>query len=345
MSGRDILGGHDVIVIGASAGGVEALTQLVAGLSPNTPASVLVVVHVPPYATSSLPAILSRAGPLPAAHAQDGEPLQQGRIYVAPPNHHLLLEDGVVRLSLGVRVNRMRPAVDPLFLSAAQVYGPRVVGVVLSGLLDDGTVGLMDIKRHGGVAVVQNPKEAPFPDMPQSAIAQVAVDHVLPASEIGQTLVRLVRGRSQMQPQEQEVRQPMIDEMPPASAMVEQDILAQEQGDRDGMLTVFTCPECGGSLWQVDAGSLVRFRCHTGHTLSGESLFVEQAENIEKSLWYAARSLRDKARLARQLAENARARGSEGTAVRFDTKAETDDAHAETLLRMIESNAAVNQVP
>ena len=344
MAGNEF-GGHDIVVIGASAGGVEALMQVLAGLSPNTPAAVLVVVHMPPYATSDLPAVLSRAGPLPAAHAQDGGPLQGGRIYVAPPNHHLLLEEGLVRLSLGVRVNRTRPAIDPLFLSAAQVYGPRVVGVVLSGLLDDGTVGLMDIKRHGGLAVVQDPTEALFPSMPQSALAQVAVDHVLPASQIGEALRGLVQKNIHKQPQEKEERLPMIDDMPPAAAVVERDILAQERGDRDGMLTVFTCPECGGSLWQADAGSLVRFRCHTGHTLSGESLFVEQAENIEKSLWYAARSLRDKARLARQLAQNWRARGSEATAARFDTKAETDDAHAETLLGMIKSNAAVNQAP
>ena len=351
---------HDIIVIGASAGGIEALRRLVGQFPPDLPAAVFVVVHVPPYATSRLPEVLSAAGPVPAAHAEDGEPIQSGHIYVAPPNHHLLVEDSKVRLSLGVRINRTRPAVDPLFLSAAQAYGPRVIGVVLSGTLEDGTVGLMEVQRRGGLTVAQDPQEALFSGMPESAIARIAVDHILPASEIGVVLTDLVSTNLERTNLVQRVHSPsqdqnksrsveyksgtetMVGRMPPAPEVVEQDISAQESNARDGMLSIFTCPECGGALWQADAGTLIRFRCHTGHTMSGDSLFVGQAENVEKSLWHAARSLRDKARLARQLANNMRQRGSEAAAVHFEAKAEADDLHADTLERMIESNAAVN---
>ncbi len=337
--------GRDIVVIGASAGGVEALTGLAAGLPADLPAAVFVTVHVPPYAVSSLPDILSRAGALPAAHALDGEAIQPGRIYVAPPNHHLLLEDGVVRLSLGPRVNHTRPAIDPLFMSAARVYGPRVIGIVLSGMLDDGTAGLQEIKAQGGVGVIQDPQEALFPSMPQSVLEHGGADYVLPAQAMGDVLRRLTQDTllKQELSLEQKGSTAMTDETPPAEETVQANIAAQEQGERDGMLTVFTCPECGGSLWQADAGTLVRFRCHTGHVMSGATLFAEQAEHIEKSLWYAARSLRDKARLARQLAHDARARGSVLTAERFEVKGQLDDAHATALEGMIQANAAVDE--
>lgn len=346
--GQDVFDG-ELVVVGASAGGIEALTSLVAGLPEGFAAAVLVVVHVPPYAVSSLPAILGRAGPVPATHAQDGEPLQGGRIYVAPPNHHMLVERGALRLSLGPRVNRTRPAIDPLFLSAAQFYGPRVVGVVLSGTLDDGTVGLMDIKRRGGVAMVQDPQDALYSSMPANALARVNADHVLSAFELGAALTRLIAERTPPQDppdkpgEAQEARNAVLDDMTPAQDVVAHDIAVQEEGGRDGMLTVFTCPDCGGSLWQADVGTLTRFRCHTGHVMSAESLFVSQADNIERSLWYASRSLRDKARLARQLARGARDRGFEAAAGRFEIKAAADEAHAEALERMIESNASLNQ--
>ena len=327
------------VMIGASAGGVEALTGLVAGLPSGLPAAVFVTVHIPPYAVSALPDILSRAGALPAAHALAGEQVQNGRGYVAPRNYHLLLEDGVIQLSLGPRVNHTRPAVDPLFQSAARVYGPRVASIVLSGMLDDGTAGLQEIKAQGGTAFVQDPQEALFGSMPQSALDHTDVDYVLPVPEMGAVLSRLTQARALP---EQKGSPAMPADTPPGQELVEQDVAAQEQGERNGMLTIYTCPECGGSLRQANAGSLVRFRCHTGHVMSGATLFAEQAAQIEKSLWYAVRSLRDKARLARQLAYDARNRGSALTAERFEAKAQTDDAHAEALENMIEASAALN---
>ena len=177
--------------------------------------------------------------------------------------------------------------------------------------------------------------------MPKSALEHVAVDYVLRVSQMGAVL----RSLTQAPLTAQEGNPVMPDETPPGQETVEETVAAQEQGERDGMLTVYTCPECGGSLWQVNAGSLVRFRCHTGHVLSGATLFTEQAENIDKSLWHAARSLRDKARLARQLAQDARGRGDGATAESFEEKGQTDDLHADMLERMIQANAEVDQSP
>ncbi len=183
--------GHDIIVIGASAGGVEALTNLVSLLPGELPASLFIVLHVPPHGSSVLPRILGRKSQLPVVHASHGEPILPGRVYVAPPDHHLLIRRGVIHLSRGPRENGHRPALDPLFRSAAVAYGPRVVGVVLSGSLDDGTAGLEAIKQRGGLAMVQDPNEALYPGMPRSAVETVAVDHVAPISELAVLLDHL----------------------------------------------------------------------------------------------------------------------------------------------------------
>src|SRR6185436_714450 len=186
------MAGRDIILIGASAGGVQTLTELARHLPGDLPAAVFMVIHLSPFSHSSMPAILSRAGPLPAAHPRDGEPILPGRIYVAPPDHHLVIEPEQVRISRGPTENGHRPAVDVLFRTGAEVYGPRVVAVVLTGNLDDGTVGLAIVKKHRGVAVVQDPEDADYPSMPRSAIASVEVDHVLPLAGIASLLGELV---------------------------------------------------------------------------------------------------------------------------------------------------------
>src|SRR4051812_18934534 len=184
--------GRDIFVIGASAGGVEALMRLGRGLPPDFPGAVFVVLHLPTGAPSVLPRLLSRAGPVPAVHPSAGESIEQGRIYVAPPDRHLLIVDGRVHLALGPRENGHRPAIDPLFRTAARSYGRRVVGIVLSGALDDGSAGLSAIKMRGGLAVVQHPEDALFASMPNNAMAYVAVDHVLSADDIGLRLRELI---------------------------------------------------------------------------------------------------------------------------------------------------------
>src|SRR5437870_1151500 len=185
------MSGHDIIAIGASAGGVDALVKVVKDLPAHLPAAVFVVLHIPAQSPSMLPDILNRAGPLRAVHPEDNTEIKHGHIYIAPPDHHLLLDKDHIHIARGPKENRHRPAVDPLFRSAALAYGPRVVGIVLTGVLDDGTAGLRAVKRYSGIAIVQDPDEAIYPGMPLSAIEHVQVDHILPLAAIGPLLVRL----------------------------------------------------------------------------------------------------------------------------------------------------------
>jgi len=302
--------GHDLIVVGASAGGVEGLVGLARGLPRNVPAAICVVLHLPADSTSLLPQILGRAGVLPTSHARDGELLRHGHIYVAPPDSHLVVEPGRLRLLAGPRENGHRPSIDVLFRTAAQVYGPRVVGVVLSGTLDDGTAGLLAIKRRDGVAIVQQPADARYPGMPQSALEHVVVDQVLPVRDIPATLGRLAR-------------EPVGDVAPP-SAELEEEIRAAEvdlgrlnRGEYPGAPSVYTCPECSGSLWEIHDGELLRYRCRVGHAYTVESLLAGQAGAVEAAPWAALRALEEKASLASRLVQQSTDRGYQLAAVRF----------------------------
>jgi two-component system chemotaxis response regulator CheB len=312
--------GRDIVVIGASAGGVETLRSLVACLPADLPAAVFVVVHFPIDQSSILPRILGRSGPLPAAHARSGEPIQPGRIYVAPPNHHMTLEDGCVEVDWGPRVNHCRPAIDPLFRSAVRSYGNRVIGLLLSGLLNDGTAGLMAVERAGGVTIVQDPDDALFRQMPESAIDHLRNPVILPLSGIGKTLINLVGS----QPDRGST---MKDPLDVASVRAEEDIASQERGERNGQISVLTCPDCGGTLWQVDGAGLVEFRCHTGHIYTSDAVAVGQAEGLEKRLSETVRLLREQQVLARQLETQARSRGQEARAQKFEQRAATSERH------------------
>jgi len=331
---------RDLIVIGASAGGVEALQRIAAELPPNLPAAVLVVVHVPPHAISHLPEIIGRHGPLPAKHAVDGEPIEKGRIYVAPPNLHLQVKPGAILLSRDVRVNRSRPAVDVLFQSAARVYGRRVIGVILSGMLDDGTWGLMAVKLRGGVAVVQDPADALFEGMPSSALGSVDADYVRPLAEIPALLAKLAgEPLPPIDGGERAVEQSRLSprEIEHAEEIIRRDRVGQEQGERHGEPSVYSCPECGGVMWQLDEEAITRFQCHLGHAWSLQSLLVDQAEELEQALWHAVRSLTDKASLARQMIDRHRATLSEELLARYQEQADTARRHVETLKKLIES--------
>jgi two-component system, chemotaxis family, protein-glutamate methylesterase/glutaminase len=305
---------HDIVVVGASAGGVEALVGLAASLPADLPAAVFVVLHVPPTGTSVLPDILSRHGRLPASHAKDGEPIEPGRIYVAPPDHHLLVRTDHLHLTRGPRENGHRPAVDPLFRSAAREHATGVVGVVLSGALDDGTAGLVAVKARGGVAVVQDPSDALYPGMPASALEHAKVDHVLPAASIGALLARLASEPAQVPPG------PAPTDMK-VEVEVEGFSLQAMEGEHPGEPSGFSCPDCNGVLWAIRDGGLQRFRCRVGHAWSSESLLTRQSEALEAALWIALRSLEERAALARRLAEPARRRGHTITATRFEEQA------------------------
>src|SRR5438270_3364130 len=290
----------DIVVIGASAGGMGALERLVAGLPADLPAAVFVVWHLAPGVRSVLPTMLSRAGRLPAAHAEDGDPIKPGRIYVGPNDHHMLLERGYVRVTKGPKENRFRPAIDPLFRSAAYIYSTRAVGVVLSGALDDGTAGLWAIKMRGGTAVVQDPADAVHRSMPLNALDNVDVDHKLPAHEIGPLLGRLVREQAAPEPiMPAEARERMEAEIKIAreSDPRLEDIL--QYGD----LSPFTCPECHGVLSMFRDGNIVRFRCHTGHAVSSGALLEAGTEQVEERLMDALRALDETIMLLNQLGE------------------------------------------
>ena len=291
--------------MGASAGGFEALKTIAHGLPKGFEASIFIVWHMAPDIRGILPDVLNRAGPLRASHAYDGEPIQPGRIYIAPPDRHLVIEDGKVCITRGPKENRFRPAVDPLFRSAALEHNQKVIGVILSGALDDGTSGLWTIKNHGGIAVVQDPMDAEFSSMPENAIKAVSVDYVVPAQSVANLLVRLSKEEI---PEIAEVgMQDKKEEEEKTGAEVR---IAKQNGLPEinimefGELTPFTCPECHGVLTMLRDGDRQRFRCHTGHAFSTDSLLATISENIEEELWTAVRSVRESVMLLNHIGDH-----------------------------------------
>ncbi len=337
--------GHDIIVVGTSAGGVEALTHLVKNLPPDIKAAILIVLHVPSHGTSVLPRILKRAGSLPVSHVEDGEAILVGKIYVAPPDYHLLVKKGYLNLSRGARENSHRPAIDPLFRTAARAYGRRVVGVILTGVLDDGTAGLKAVKMRGGVAVVQDPKNAMYPGMPRSAIENVDdIDYVLPLAEIPGVLVELAN--TPVEEQENFVPEQMKYE----SDIAEVDMEAVNNDDRPGKPSGFVCPECGGSLWELQQGDLLRFRCRTGHAFSIETLLAEQSDALEDALWIAMRALKEKSSLALRMAARMSDRNQLLSAERLQKEAQDCDQRAAVIREVLLNNnrhsvAELNETP
>jgi two-component system chemotaxis response regulator CheB len=314
---------HDIIVIGASMGGVEALSQLVAQFPKDLPASICVVLHVAAEHRSFLPEILSRIGPLPARHPHDYEPLEHGRIYVAPNDHHLMVEVGHVRVVKGPLENGHRPAVDPLFRSAARAYGPRVVGVVLTGALNCGTVGLLSVKDQGGIAVVQDPVEATCGDMPRSALEYVNVDHCVRLGKMGELLTRLVKtplrtARRRHPPKrlEQEVEALLSHRE------------ATNKAPPGGSPSHFSCPDCGGILFELKDSGLLRYRCRVGHGYTSEALASGQEEMVDSALWAAVRALEENAALARRMAKSARERNHHHSARRYEERALSTERQA-----------------
>lgn len=292
----------DIIVIGASAGGIDPIRTILGGLPADFPGSLFVVVHTSPDSPGVLDVIFRSASPLPVVIAKDGERITPGRVYVAASDHHLLIEPGRVRLTRGPKENRFRPAVDPLFRSAAQTYGPRVAGIILSGGLDDGTSGLRTVKQLGGTAIVQDPAEAWASSMPQSALQHVRVDHVLPAAAIAPSLVRLASGEEDVAEGGHVVPEQVKIEVNIASENKATDVGVMKLGDP----SIYACPECHGVLLEMKDHAPLRFRCHTGHGYTIESLASEMDDMIEESLWNAIRALEERAMLLRRAGEHLR---------------------------------------
>lgn len=319
-----------VIAIGASAGGVEALQALVAGLPVDLPAAVLVVLHIPRQAPSALPGILGRAGPLPALAASHGMRARPGTIFVAPADHHLLIRDGLLELSVGPTENGHRPAIDPLFRSAAVAFGAAAIGVVLSGARDDGAAGLAAIVKRGGQAVVQDPNEALHRSMPASALEHVATAHVLPAAKIGTLLAELVG----------EGAPPIENPHPNPGLAAENEIAAMGSVTADEMQSSrpsgFSCPSCQGVLFEIDGEPAPRYRCRVGHAWSPGSLAAEQAVTVEEALWVALRALEEDAAMSLRLAEVAGQRERHRAAALYRGHYERGKAEATRLRELID---------
>ncbi|MES2740908.1 MAG: chemotaxis protein CheB [Pseudomonadota bacterium] len=302
---------HKIILIGTSAGGLHALAKITSVLPANLAATVLIVMHIGAHA-SVLPKILQKQCSLPVAHAQDGEPLLLGRILIAPPDLHLTVEkyqgQPIARLWHGPKENHTRPAIDPLFRSAAAAFDGHVIATILTGYLDDGTAGLHAVKTCGGHAVVQDPSDAQVPDMPASAIAHVMVDQVLPLHEIGPALVAWVDCAELSAGETGSARlQPMV----PEWLLVENSYVKGEAGLRDlqkiGSPSGYTCPECNGSLWKITDAVPARYRCHTGHSFSARVLSKLQDEAVEMALWSSLRALQEKLRMEEEFVQSSSA--------------------------------------
>jgi two-component system chemotaxis response regulator CheB len=319
-----------VVALGASAGGVEALTEVVEGLPPDLPAAVLVVLHVSPIADSALPRILSRATSMPVAHAEDGEAICTGRVYVAPPDCHLLVDSGRIQVVRGPKENLMRPAIDPLFRSAAANYGPRTIGVVLSGTRDDGAAGAQAISRAGGTVIVQEPDEAGFAEMPRAAITADSPQRVLPAGRIAPYVAAILSeplsGNGRM-------REDREDRMALEARYAALDPIALAPDETPpGTLVGLSCPECSGPLWEIDDGELPRFRCRVGRAYSLDTALEDQEGALDRALWTAMRALVERGALARRIRE--RMAGTAG-ARRFERMEREAEANAAVIRNVL----------
>jgi two-component system chemotaxis response regulator CheB len=297
---EDNMTGHNIIVMGTSAGGLKALSAVLSALPANLDATIFVVQHLAPDQKSALPQLLGDISALPVSSPVDKEPFLPGHIYVAVPDYQLLVNQDTVRVLRGPQENRFRPSIDALFRSAARAHGSRVIGVVLTGYLDDGTVGLQTIKQRGGMTVVQDPEEAEYPSMPRIALRYVKVDHTVAIADAGALLVRLVAEPAA--PQEAFPTTPAIE--------IEANIAEQlmntqeflESVEQIGTRTTYTCPDCNGSIWQIGEEEPLKLRCHVGHSFTGEVFLAAQHRNVESALWAAIRIMEEKVTFSRQLA-------------------------------------------
>jgi two-component system chemotaxis response regulator CheB len=338
-AGDVVVSKRDLVVVGASAGGVEALRELISELPAGFPATVLVVLHVPANGSSALPAILSRVSRLPARHARSNDTLQHGTILVAPPDRHLVVHRNGVGVSHGPKENGHRPAVDVLFRSAARAYGSRVISVVLSGALDDGAAGTVAVTLRGGLGMAQDPVEALHASMPRAAIAAAELDRVLPVAEIAAALVELVQEDAPKSTPPAELIEMEVQ-------MADLDLGALTDPDRPGEPSGWTCPDCHGSLFTIEEGGFVRFRCRVGHAWSADSLVAQQTAAMETALWVALRTLEEKVTLTLDLGRRATERGHTFTGDQFERQAEEAQRSASLLRALIESfSTATDDVP
>jgi two-component system, chemotaxis family, protein-glutamate methylesterase/glutaminase len=321
---------RDIIVVGASMGGVEALSSLAGSLPADLAACVLVVQHTAEQSPGLMGEILARAGPLPARLAEDGEMPMNGRIYVAPPDHHLLLTAAGLRIAFGPRENRARPAIDPLFRTAAVNFRSRVIGVVLTGLQGDGAAGLLAVEQCGGAAVVQSPEDAAHPEMPRRALAAVPTALQAGLAEMGPLLARLAREPA---PPQTAVPEPLMIE----ARLTERAMKTDDWRAVPSRTTDFTCPECAGALREIDDERVLRYRCRVGHAYSADDLVAAKGIGVEEALWIAMQTLEERTQLLQTMAEEDRRRGWDRFASGYDSRAGETRAAADRLRALLGS--------
>jgi two-component system chemotaxis response regulator CheB len=327
-----------IIVIGASSGGFEALKKIVQSLPKDFNASIFIVWHMSPDIRGILPQVFNRFDTVYAAHAYDKELIKPNRIYIAPPDHHLLVEEGKVRVTHGPKENRFRPAIDPLFRSAAYAYGNRVIGVILSGALDDGTAGLWVVKHYGGIAIVQDPNDAEVPSMPQNAMREVDVDHSVAVTELPALLIKLANEKTAKN----------INAMKDEKTKTEIDIAAEENALKRvvmnlGELSPFACPECHGVLSKIKEGALTRFRCHTGHAYSVDTLLSFISEKIEDSLYNAIRGMDESIMLLNHIGDHYAEVNHSRLAALYFQKAKEAEARSALVRKAVLSNEELSR--
>lgn len=295
-----------IVVIGTSAGGLSALKILISQLPKNFPLPVLVVRHVSPDATGNvILEELNKLNTVNCQHAESGKSLKPGYLYLAPSDHHLMIDGNQKMLvTKGAHENRSRPAIDPLFRSAAVAFGIGVIGILLTGYLDDGTSGMKAIKRCGGICIVQDPEDAEYPDMPKNAMNNVKVDYCLPLSEMGALLKKLILRKSRN-------RKPAPKDVLTEAKIAERVLSDLSSVNQLGYQVPFNCPGCGGVLWKVEKDSSLRFRCHTGHAYTAASLLAEQTSKIEETMWTALRMFEERKNLLTEMAQGKSGVGSQ----------------------------------
>jgi two-component system chemotaxis response regulator CheB len=320
---------RDIIVVGASAGGVETLQKFFSAVSPDIPAAFFVVLHVQPHVPSYMPQLISRSSRMEAVHPRHNDRIRRGRIYVAPPDYHLLLAKGRVQLNHGPRENHHRPAIDPLFRTAAGVYGERAAGIVLSGTLDDGAAGLKEIQMKGGLTIVQDPADALYPDMPRNALAALDPDICAPVAEIPMLLEQSI----QQTVEKNAMKRTKDKGTKPESKKM---LSLARTNERLGAPSGFVCPECNGPLWEMKNGRSELYRCLVGHAYGPENLFAAQSEEVERSLWVALRALEERVELQHRLAQRSHKDNHHLTSKQFRAKATENAQHARLIREVLD---------
>ncbi|MGZ5222113.1 MAG: chemotaxis protein CheB [Chitinophagaceae bacterium] len=323
-----------IVVVGTSAGGMKALKILVQQLPADFPAPVLIVQHISSDATGNvLLDALNKFGKLPCVHAENGKPIKAGCIYLAPSDHHLMIgEDGKLLITKGAQENRSRPAIDPLFRSAAVAFGSRTIGIVLTGYLDDGTAGLAAIKRCGGISIVQDPKDADYPDMPKNALYNVAIDYCVPLSEMGAVLAKVLNRKGLKEKKipkdiltEAKIAERVLSDLPSVNSL--------------GVQVPFNCPGCGGVLWKIKHGKTLRYRCHTGHAYTSAVLLAEQTKKIEETMWTALRMFEERRNLLTTIAKEQKG----GIAKGAKERAEASQVHIDRIRAILLTDDKPNE--